>query len=475
MSESALWRCACLDPVALRRSRPALRAAAEVAAWLAWFFLADRTTAVGASGKTYSRDAFAFFCLCIFAVAAAYTRVRSPRPPQLAGRSQTEEWKGWMQILFLLYHYFNAKEIYNAIRVFIAGYVWLTGYGNFSYYYKTGDFSCGRFAQMMWRLNFLVALCCLALGNSYMLYYICPMHTLFTVLVYATLAVGGRRNRASAGFVWAKIAIVLALAAVVWETPGLFDLLWRPLRPLVAYVDPRRASADSMHEWRFRSGLDRYVWIHGMACALLNPTLERVLARVDALPPRRAAATRLAAVAAALGVGATWYATVFTLPKREYNRLHPYTSWIPITCFLVLRNATPSMRQVHLHLFAWTGVVTLETYIGQFHTWLLSKRRDGQPIYLLCLIPGYPYLNFALVTAIYVLCSHRLFKATVTLRNELVPHDNNRLLLRNGIMLATGLAALYVAGSAAAASWPKAQGGENALIAAAAQAAGTQR
>lgn len=42
-----------------------------------------------------------------------------------------------------------------------------------------------RFAQMMWRLNFLVTFVCLALNNSYVLYYICGMHTLFTVLVYA--------------------------------------------------------------------------------------------------------------------------------------------------------------------------------------------------------------------------------------------------------------------------------------------------
>lgn len=50
-----------------------------------------------------------------------------------------------MQVLFLLYHYFNAREIYNAIRVFIAGYVWLTGYGNFLYYYHYKDFSLGRY------------------------------------------------------------------------------------------------------------------------------------------------------------------------------------------------------------------------------------------------------------------------------------------------------------------------------------------
>ena len=34
-----------------------------------------------------------------------------------------------LQVLFLLYHYYNAKEIYNAIRVFIAAYVWMTGFG----------------------------------------------------------------------------------------------------------------------------------------------------------------------------------------------------------------------------------------------------------------------------------------------------------------------------------------------------------
>lgn len=37
-----------------------------------------------------------------------------------------------------------------------------------------------RFVQMMWRLNFLVVFACIVLRNDYMLYYICPMHTIFT-------------------------------------------------------------------------------------------------------------------------------------------------------------------------------------------------------------------------------------------------------------------------------------------------------
>jgi hypothetical protein len=49
-------------------------------------------------------------------------------------------------------------------------------------------------AQMMWRLNFLVFFCCVTLNNDYMLYYICPMHTLFTLMVFAVCAIGHKYN-----------------------------------------------------------------------------------------------------------------------------------------------------------------------------------------------------------------------------------------------------------------------------------------
>ena len=52
-----------------------------------------------------------------------------------------------LQVIFLMYHYFNAREIYNVGRVCVAAYVWMTGFGNFSYYYARKDFSLSRFAQ----------------------------------------------------------------------------------------------------------------------------------------------------------------------------------------------------------------------------------------------------------------------------------------------------------------------------------------
>jgi hypothetical protein len=96
--------------------------------------------------QSYSRDLFAFLFVCLTAVAVG-SSLQPVRTPLLLNRPQTEEWKGWMQVLFLLYHYFEAREMYNAIRIFIAGYVWMTGYGNFSYYYRTGDFSIGRWVE----------------------------------------------------------------------------------------------------------------------------------------------------------------------------------------------------------------------------------------------------------------------------------------------------------------------------------------
>jgi N-acetylneuraminate 9-O-acetyltransferase len=152
-----------------------------------------------------------------------------------------------IQVLFLLYHYFEAREAYNGIRVLIAGYVWMTGYGNFSYYYRTNDYSIGRFAQMMWRLNFLVIACCIVLRNSYMLYYICPMHTLFTVLVYSVLGIGNEVNGTRLGMGLKIVASVVVVTAV-WDIDGVFNAIWRPFSFIMAYTDPRRVEArDALH------------------------------------------------------------------------------------------------------------------------------------------------------------------------------------------------------------------------------------
>lgn len=364
------------------------------------------------------------------------------KTPTLLNRDQTEEWKGWMQVTFLLYHYFEAKEVYNAIRIFIAAYVWMTGFGNFSYYYIRADFSAGRFAQMMWRLNFFVFFACAALRNDYVLYYICPMHTLFTIAIYGVLAVQQAANRSSVG-VAAKVVACLVAVVVLWDAPGVFAAVFGPFTWLVGFVDPRTPDIDPLHEWKFRTGLDRYVWVYGMACAFCHPAAERALDRLDALRPPARLAARLGVLGASVGAGWVWYTRVYSLDKFAYNTLHPYTSWIPLTLWVVFRNLFPAARLVYIELFAYLGKITLETYICQFHIWLHAGVPNGQPGKLLVLVPGYPLLNFLATTGLYVFVSKRMFEVTNTLKNAHVPLKDNALLASNAAAGAAVLLAFY--------------------------------
>lgn len=91
------------------------------------YYLCDDSHYFLATERTYSRDLFWFLVLLLVAVAAGLTRKETP--DKILNREQTEEWKGWMQVMFVWYHYFKAAETYNAIRVFIAAYVWMTGFG----------------------------------------------------------------------------------------------------------------------------------------------------------------------------------------------------------------------------------------------------------------------------------------------------------------------------------------------------------
>lgn len=52
-----------------------------------------------------------FWCMAVMLLVASVLNVRKSKGGDVLNREQTEEWKGWMQFMFLNYHYFSAHEV----------------------------------------------------------------------------------------------------------------------------------------------------------------------------------------------------------------------------------------------------------------------------------------------------------------------------------------------------------------------------
>ena len=184
----------------------------------------------GSSGPEENLDGF--WGSMVLLIGYSLTRVRKlgPREQQMPlNRAQTNEWKGWMQVAFVLYHYFRATSLFASVRVLVSAYVWMTGFGNGVYFWSKLDFSLARFLQMYWRMNFLVVPLAMATNTDWILYYVVALHTTHFTLIYISLyaasKVCSRQQGQCAGTSEKLISLATfaALTALIWEIPGVYE------------------------------------------------------------------------------------------------------------------------------------------------------------------------------------------------------------------------------------------------------------
>uniref|UniRef100_A0A8C7J3W4 CAS1 domain containing 1 n=1 Tax=Oncorhynchus kisutch TaxID=8019 RepID=A0A8C7J3W4_ONCKI len=403
---------------------------------MVYFYLCDRADVFMKEQKFYTHSTFFIPLVYMFVLGIFYSE--NSKETKLLNREQTDEWKGWMQLVILIYHISGASvfiPVYMHVRVLVAAYLFQTGYGHFSFFWLKGDFGLYRVCQVLFRLNFLVVVLCLVMDRPYQFYYFVPLVTFWFVVIYATMAMWPQilQKKANGSGIWHVGILVKLLGLLLFicffaYSQGLFENIFS-VWPISKLFELN----GSIHEWWFRWKLDRFAIIHGMLFAFVYLVLQKCqgLSEEKGEP---LFSTRISNILLLISVFSFMTYSIWASScknKTECNELHPYISGLQILAFILIRNIPGYSRSLYSSFFAWFGKISLELFICQYHIWLAADTKG-----ILVLIPGNPSLNIIISTFIFVCVAHEISVITNDLAQVAIPKDGGALLRR---LLAAGV------------------------------------
>ncbi|CAG0914265.1 unnamed protein product [Notodromas monacha] len=396
---------------------------------LVYGFLCDRTTFFMKDNKYFTNLNFWLPFGYLFALGIFFTA--ESKFTQVLHRDQTDEWKGWMQLVILIYHMTGASRIlpiYMHMRILVSAYLFLSGFGHFTYFFKKGDFGLSRFFQVMFRMNFLVFGLCLMMNRPFQFYYFVPLISYWYAVTYVVFALPPRVTAMSCDakpynylYVVLKLVAMLAFSSILYTSEVFFERIFvtRPWKALFVTPD------DDIHEWWFRWSLDRYSMAYGAIFGLGYHLVHKYHLVDDSNHSNlwTRGWTLAFTLLATLGMGAYTTFTFFCRSKPECNEVHSYVVFVPLLAFVVLRNVSGVLRTRYSTMFAWFGKISLELFVGQFHMWLAADTHG-----VLVLVPSYPVANVLVTSFIFVCLAHEIHRVTEVLTPLLVPNDWKPLL-----------------------------------------------
>ena len=428
-------------------------------------WLADRNALLEKSTKIVSENLFVLFaaaCVCVGVVKVfkiptrTTTTLSHTKVPEsldsgateLLPRLQTEEWKGWMQIIILLYHYFGMSKVlwvYRIIRVLVAAYLFMTGYGHAMYFQKKEDFSLRRVITVLLRLNLLACLLAVIMNTTYDFYYFPGLSSLWFLITYATFWRPEKRSVEIKELLLRIVASILVVKAVL-SAQNILTIMFSTVSVL-------HGPKIDAKEFIFRVGLDVYSPYFGMLLAMfehIRTQHGRPLLRLES------SMSKAIVRATVIVVAFSFFAVYFSLgtkfeDKYAYNKWHSFLSLLPISAYVLLRNVSQTTRSYVASLFVWIGSFSLELFILQYHIWLAN---DTKGLLRLGLIdsPRFAsgktvagswtfWLESLVLTVIFVWISQNCARVTDVLVKWFVETEGDRkqqqrnLLFRTGILL----------------------------------------
>lgn len=370
--------------------------------------------------------------------------------PKIMNRQQTDEIKGFMQCVLLIYRISNAQEsvpLYFLVRFFSSAYLFLSGYGHFMYYWNSSNYGIPRLFQVLFRLNFITVILCFSMNRMYQFYTFIPLVTFWFVCSYVVMATFPRVSARTAKdspymylYMFIKLCVFLGFIIGLNTSDVFFQRFF--MAKLWKYLFLN--SDDLLSEWRERWGLDAFSFVVGMFFALFLCILKRmnIIDNSDdnqielqqsstELRDKIRERTRPKHVKAFFLLisitGLLSYAIFANLcrTKDACNMYISYITIIPILSFIMLRNTLDFVCEKCSYMFSWIGKISLELFVCSFHIWLAADSHG-----ILVLLPGYPVLNVLIVTFIFICVAHELNKITRLLSHHFVP-NNWRICLRN--------------------------------------------
>lgn len=337
----------------------------------------------------------AFVVLSFATSTPRHTPIRpSPKAQPAMPREYSDELKGLLQVVILLYGQYDGDSSLGAYKVFritVGAYIFLSSYGHATYFLTTKDYSFRRVATVLLRLNLLSCILTFTVSTPWTAYYFAPIISFWFLVTYGVLATQKPSNE-SVPVLFLKLMAGAVITNLLILQSGPIEILVNVANTILRSSwdggkIARELAFDSMTPFIgiFSAGLThRATQLRNHAAPapgtprpnLLSETLDDMIAAIAGRESSRFGTGQLAkkiftvVVAFILALLSFIFSNVVMRYRDTTEVCHPLISWVPILAAVYLRG---TRKGSYLAFPAFLGKIALELYLLQNHLWLVNN------------------------------------------------------------------------------------------------------